>query len=475
MQLLYKELKDLSVCLLFESPQKAQVYNSQLRTYDIYGNYFENLSDFWTSCLHQSMDLLIVEDRLLESFGRCLKDHPRIRSRQVAVIISSDEPVAVRRDLFENIRCLGLLNPQGYFEGNLESYLKNLLDYEQLNWEKMNLIKQRERLQHRNSELFESFEKAKQFSDEFIFAKDMMDVIDKKNTGQNGSFLSSLSETLEVLQFVKQYAIFGVNSAGSQIVTYHKKTRKTPEFTQLWEGKGLEDGLSPLSCERVIKYSQELMQGDIVPLRIQGQKKFPELLLILSVEDKGSRLFPWKTLEEQFSLRYLRESSQKEKLYKASSKWSLWELLTYLDECHQHYAQAPKAVISVDFSQLISFGRKTSFLWEKFRKDFEKEALNLLGSKAMIIDDGVERIFVLVERERVSESFMLLEDLMEFFEFWRYFEKESLVIGKKIIPSIRLEGSSAENLLRSRERESEEESFLEETRDFSFEWNRPHA
>lgn len=448
MQSLIKEIPDLKISLLFSDPVKAQEISKELRKFGVLAHYFHNIHDFWTHCLHQSIDILIVDNSELETGGVSLKDHPRIRNRETSVIVSCNEPILLRTDLLTEMRCVGFINPDDNYLNQLDILLNSVLHFEVLKLERGKLIEHRERLRMRNQELHDGFENAKQFAEEFLFVQQIIEVLDTKlETG----FLNALDEIFLRLKFVKKYAIFGVNASQTQVVTFHKRNNKTSDFVNLWESSGLENGLGQSACERIMNIGQDILGGDLVPLKITGSKDKPDYLVLLSVEDKGSRLFPWKTLEEQISFRYLKTLKQTE--VKAEQNMNPWQLLSYLDDFHYHYSRSPKSLIEINFEQIIKLlneNKSQRFFWENFRLDFEKEIQRYLGEKFEIIDFGAKKIFILVEQENTSTAMTMLEDLVEFFEFWRYFENTGLVLSQKLTPKVQLVNMSSTEILKEK-------------------------
>lgn len=479
MQPLIKEIPDLKISLLFSDPVKAQNISKELRKFGVLAHYFHNIHDFWTNCLHQSVDILIVDNAELEKGGVSLKDHPRIRNRQVSVIVSSEEPVLLRTDLLTEMRCVGFINPKDDYLKQLDILLNSVLHFEVLKLERAKLLEHRERLRMRNQELHDGFENSKQFAEEFLFIQQIVEVLDTK---LEMGFLNALDEIFLRLNFVKKYAIFGINASKTQVVSLHKRNAKTSDYTNLWESDSLEDGLKDSICERILKHGQDILGGDIVPLKIQGHKNHAEFYLLLSVEDKGSRLFPWKTLEEQMSFRYLKSLAPNQRDTESKNQKNSWQLLSYIDDFHYHYARAPKSMIEINFSEIVTLAtthKNQRFFWENFRLDFEKEVTKYLGSDIEVIDYGVEKIIILVDQENISTSITMLEDLVEFFEFWRYFENTSLVLSHKIVPSVNLLAMNTQQVIANQPVKEEKEtlpvSSAQNLSDYIFEWDGGHA
>lgn len=467
MQFQVKELKDLSVSLLFEDAARAQLITAQLRKLGIFAHYYSNIHDFWTNCLHQSIDVLIAENRNLESSGISIVDHPRLKNKQVSVIIHSDEPALIRVDIATQVRCLGFINGSQVLDSQIAVLMNSALEIERLKNQNYQLTEHRERLRNRNQELLEGFEKSKQFADEFFFTQQMLEMIDQK---LELGFENSIDLVFEKLNFIKRYAILGINGSQTQVISLHKKNRKTSDFINLWESSSLSDGMKPLVIQRIMQVGHDLLGENLVGLKIQGNKIYPELLIILCIEDKGSHLFPWKTLEEQMSLRFLSCVSQETKVLSEITRWSAWEMLSYLDEVHYHHARSPKAMLVIDFSQMLSFvhiDHHQNFYWEKFQKDFESEIIKHLGHDFIFVDYGIEKMVLMVNQEQVSTAIMMLEDLIEFFEFWRYFENTTLVMSQKIMPTVSVAASASQNFFKKME--------SRKLNQFTYEWDEGNA
>lgn len=488
MALQNKEVRDLKVSLLSKNISHAQNLSKDLRDLGIMAHYFDDFHDFWTSSLYKEVNLLIVDNELLESAGVSLIDHPKVKSKELAIIVSCKENSLLRNDLLLEMRTLGFLNESYSDSSHLSLLIQSAYMYEQNNFKMHELTEQRDRLRLRNAELLEGLEKSKQFSDEYLFLQSIVENLDKK---KEMGFIGSLDFLFQKLNFVRRYALFSINKSKTQVVSAHSKNEKTCLFSSLWEGD-LEEGLTPQIIKRLIEHGDSLLGGNIIALKVWGKSEHPEKLIILSIEDKGSRLFPWRVFEEQLSLRYMQEEKEVEVRAFNSGvvKWTPWELMAYLDEAHFHYGVATKSLVSFDFTEIqkiLNKDKHQRFFWERFQNDFEAEMINLLGRDIIIVNESPSRLVVLVEKENLSKSFILMEDLSQFFEYWRYFENPSLILSRKLIPRVSVLSPSTshfisvdneENRALMLEENSEEVSetlFNKPKKSFVFEWNETNA
>ena len=130
----------------------------------------------------------------------------------------------------------------------------------------------------------------------------------------------------------------------------------------------------------------------------------------------------------------------------------IFSVLHTLDEQQFFKAQVDKRFVLVDFSELINLVKQRNgnrFYWKTFSREFVTEVSAILGSETVISNYGAEYFLIGIEKSKIEENFNKLKSYTQDFQYWRYFEDTSFIVGNDVSPVVRFISPSSVSLLRS--------------------------
>ena len=429
--------------------------------------YYDSLESFWNAALVEIPTLCIVDVRLMVEREKALFRHPTVKSEELPLVFFHTQECIPLLSSAQGMFSLGTLS---YFEddGNpLEGQIKSILRRTN---RLGNLQIERDEEILRATSLERRLDQSVNTTQALLEDEHHRDRLQKiwhvlfQERKEGGNFYSALEKGLDSLEEVSAYSVLELAPNGQKLIPPLSgalvKASKYREIPPLWLGKVCDNGIEFFARNMAAQVALDLLDGEQLPLLIEGRSLHPEKMLFLKVENEEFvKNFDWKCLERYlsdiwcyFSLKSLKaEGSSSLRL---CHPWEFFSLLDRVgfDEVTEDNPSPDWILIDANFSNLIKVIRQKNpvrFYWEHFFNTFCNRFLTdrVADTPCHLACMGVGHFGFMVPVERGEEIFKDFKSYSQRYPYWRYFEDMEIILAKEICPTVRMVPLSAEGYL----------------------------
>ncbi|MAZ47221.1 MAG: hypothetical protein CME65_01580 [Halobacteriovoraceae bacterium] len=441
---------DFQVAILIEDIADAKALSDGLREIGIFAHYYQNLDEMWVSLNTYTPDFTIVDVKKMSQGTLLFKHHPKVKDGRLKfAFYYRDSSKLLLRSTFG-------LDHYGYVRGelNLVDQLRSVLrrrNHElQLSQQNIKLSQRLNRLRLRGRRLVQLQEKNNQQQKQDQNLADFMrgfGVVENLT-----DFKRRLVSTLDQWDSVLEFAVLELNETGQKLVAPRFNRPKYRVLPDLWLSKRSQTGISLFAQEMAYDVAYGVMEEGLTTIKIQGAHVDPDLLVMVQFNAAEVKGFNWDYLEMKLSSEY-RRAALKESLRPESidNKTDQFEIMQAMDDISFNQAASSYRHILLDFSALVGFVRQrptNRFFWKTFAKELQAEVSKVLSGNFKFTSVGPAHFIVAVEKSFLETDHRNLNEYLQDFQYWRYFEDSSLVIRTDVRPSMRFVAPSSVNLLR---------------------------
>ena len=418
------------VALLIDDPVETKNFSSIFKKMGFSPVCFEDLEVFWNKVQEERPSLSIIDVKLMSKGDLVLKDHPLLQKDDLPIAFYyTDETTPLTISTYE-IFHMGLVKQSSNYGPSLKCALKRAVKYWSFKGKSSNL----------NVKLQNSVKRTIQDAQIRLYLKMIKSWLLYKN---EKDFFHSSEKVISNWPEVEQYSWLCLDSSGQKLISPKISNFKFIEIPEISLGKIHLEGIDTLAEDMGRKVVEETFGTDTISLRINGNKKYPEMLMFFKVH-KSLKDFNFKMLEEFLGIFYL-SNKGRDNFFEAQKKMILgpWELFSLLDENMEIHGKK-YSMIDLNFAPYLEVlvKQKNRFYWTKFLLDFCNPIKEKYEFNVSCTVPG--HLTFLTDWKNGNGLFDYLNESIEEFSFWNYFEEylegwagSCTPIIKMVPPSVR--------------------------------------
>ena len=436
------EQKSAKVALVIEDQKVAGVLANILKSnHKIEATIFENLTDFWRESFKALPTLAIVDVKRMSDGDLLLQNHPKVKdgklklaffhTESTKILLSSTYGLANYGIIREGLDLIGQLKVLiGRVETEVELKDQNIENEEAIN-----------RLKNRTARLVQDLSEYKNREDRSQELIELVDQLDSKT--RQAPFIDSLLNVINSWNKSLRFGVYELNATSQKLIAPVARLSKYTELPSLWLGSLSKEGITENARNMSIQVAIDQFGLDVLTIKIQGTKKFPDMLLFLNVETSLKEEFNWDLFSKMISGLYARSLAMvqtKESTNYLEKTISSWDLMGQIDDHHFNLKAAEMRLVNLSLKRLIDgikLKSKMRFFWKTFHNDFLIELEKACGNNYKLSEFGVYHLNFLVPAQDLDQFMMKLEDFVLRFSYWRYFEDNSLSLSLSLLPEVK--------------------------------------
>jgi len=417
------------VALLIDDPIETKKLSSLFKKMGFNPVCFEDLEVFWNRVGEQRPSISIIDVKLMSKGNIVLKDHPLIQNDDLPIAFYyTNETTPLTVSTYE-IFHMGLVKKSTNYGPSLKCALKRAVKYWSLKGKTSEL----------NTKLKTSVKRTLQDAQVRIYLKIIKSWLNFKN---EKDFFYSTERVFSNWPEVEKYAWLCLDSSGQKLFSPTISAFKFVEIPEISLGKNTLEGIDSLAEDMGKKVVEESFGEDIVTLKVNGGRKYPEVLIYFKVH-KSLKDFNWKMLEEFLGVFYLYHKGRGN-FFEVKKKMILdpWEMFSLLDENIDIHGKK-YSLIDLDLSSYLTIliGKKNRFYWNRFLNDFTDQVKDKCEFNISCTSPG--HLAFLTDWKNGNALFDHLNEVLNEFPFWKYFEGEQEVLSGDYRPKLKMVPSSS--------------------------------
>ncbi len=441
--------RDFQIALLIDDISEAKQISDGLRELGIFAHYYQDLDDLWVSLNTYTPDLCIVDVKKMSQKNLLFKQHPKVKNSLLKYSFYYKKTTQMLLKSTHGLAHYGLIRGDLNINDQLKAIIKRREDEIELVEQNQNLMSRIERLKLRSHTLTQNIEKSSQ---KLGGIESVMEILDGFGEVQDqGEFKMRMVHLISGWKSCDSFGFYELNSTGQKLVSPQARGTKLNTLPDLWLTKSSQNGIENYALEMAYDVAYGVMGDDIQLVKICGAFEQADLILFLQMNDEISEISV-RYLEDKLSSIY-RKLLLSSKLNKQETyEKDIFSVMHDLDEQQFYKKSSSHRFVLVDFSNLINLIKQRNgnrFYWKSFSKEFQNEVTELLGSKTILSNYGTEYFLVGIDKNKLESGFAALKNYTEEFQYWRYFEDSTFVVGHDVSPSVRFVSPSSVSLLRN--------------------------
>lgn len=453
------DLNEIEVALVLDDINEAKEITKILKGFGIVPHFYNDLLTFWNGVSNLRPDLTIVDVSLMSSGKLSLIDHPQVLSGDLHLSFYYSESTRPLLQSTVGINHLGIMQRQVSYESELKSLIFRLKESLMKKRDIQNLESKRLDLENK---LLETMSKVEELKEKKHFDNLLEDILSKRNIYlEKVEFTEVLTDIVGNLESIDGFSIFELNQTTQKLISPPFVNDKYKQLPTLWLGKKSQNGIEFFAQNMATQVGIDVLGQKIVSLSIKSEQLNPEMILLLSVENREFLArFNWELLEGFLSGVYSAiKLKTKDKNRNARKVMNPWEYLSALDtyfyrdtiDDDLNYSNEEPAVVVIDFKLLIQTVRKevkNRFFWSKFFSDLSRHIEQLQIDDLNICSFGIDTMTVILPKKNHEICIEKLRTLTTNFKYWRYFENPEKIFNNSLKPRIRFSPLSSEGFLK---------------------------
>lgn len=412
------------VAILLDDQNEASNFASIFNQIGFTPKCYEDLEVFWHGVNNEKISFAIVDVKMMSKGETILKNHPKIKNQELPLVFYySPEATPLLLSTYEILN-YGLVKKSQNYSGQLKGIIKRVNQYWRFKAEEYEL----------STKIKELEEKIKSLGSVRIYNSFLY--LEEEKT-----FFDIVERVFESWPDIIKYSFFILEKNGVKITSPKLKGLKYISLGEIDQGRTHLEGFDPNAQKDCYAVASETLGRGFIALRIASQKKYPEILILLTVKPSLEG-FGWENFERFLGGIYanykLRENffeTQRKKIIEP------WELFDLLDENMSIHAKK-LTLIDLNLSSLIYFLLKDNkFNWKKFLTDFSAVLRKKVSTEFTITIMGHAHLAFLIDWTKGNELFDELMIINNEFPYYNYFENGEPILGMgakgelKMIPS----------------------------------------
>ncbi len=145
----------------------------------------------------------------------------------------------------------------------------------------------------------------------------------------------------------------------------------------------------------------------------------------------------------------------------------MWEALDTMDRMQRDTIDADLRIMALSLVPLTDAAKRRSsnkFYWSAFFNDFFLQLSGRLQKSTKLSLMGPWHVVFFIPKENVETETRMLQNFVQQFGFWKFFEDNSQVLTEEMLPHLRLLPPSSSHYFRGFEKEFDDLKIREEGR-----------
>ena len=419
------------VAILLDDQSEANNFASIFNQIGFTPKCYDDLDVLWHGLNNEKVSFAIVDVKMMSKGETILKNHPKIKNEELPLVFYySPETTPLLLSTYEILN-YGLIKKSQNYAGQLKGIIKRVNQFWQYKTEE----------RESQAKIKELEEEIKSLGTIRIYNSFLYLEFEK-------SFFDLVERVFESWPDIIKYSFLTIDRNGKKIISPKLKGLKYLHLEEINQARTYFEGFDPLAQKDCYQMGEETLGRNFVALKITTQKKYPEILILLTVRSSLEG-FGWENFEKFLSGIHA-NYKLKENFFETQKRQLIesWELFDLLDENMSIHAKK-LTLIDLNLSSVISFLLKDNrFNWKKFLTDFS----DLLRKKApgdfSITVMGHAHLAFLIDWTKGSKLFDIILELNNEFPYYNYFENGEPVLGKGVKGELKMIPSSVKAYLK---------------------------
>jgi hypothetical protein len=444
-----EKAKKFQIALLIEDISEAKIISDGLREIGVYAHYYQDLDDLWVSLNTYTPDLCIVDVKKMSQKNLLFKQHPKVKNNSLKFSFYYKKSTQMLLNSTHGMAHYGLIRAELNINDQLKAIVKRRCDELDLVEQNKTLKLRIERLKSRSNSLTKNIEQSQETLAGFESVVSLMN--DFGQVSDIDSFKSRMAHILSQWKACDTFGFYQLNSTGQKLVSPQARGTKFNTLPDLWLSQNSDAGIKKYALEMAFDVAYGVLGDELTVVKVHGKNDEPEMVIFLQMNQSISQV-SLQYLEEKLSSSYRKVLLQNTNEKNRENAQDIFSVLHTLDEQQFFKAQVDKRFVLVDFSELINLVKQRNgnrFYWKTFSREFVTEVSAILGSETVISNYGAEYFLIGIEKSKIEENFNKLKSYTQDFQYWRYFEDTSFIVGNDVSPVVRFISPSSVSLLRS--------------------------
>ncbi|MFZ4712441.1 MAG: hypothetical protein ACOYL6_01900 [Bacteriovoracaceae bacterium] len=434
--------KTTKVAVIIEDQKIANEIATILKkNHSIEATLYDSLSVFWRDSFKTLPHLAIVDVKRMSDGDLLLKNHQKVKDGELKLAFFHTETTKILLSSTYGLANYGVVREGLDMQGQIKILMGRVEAETELKDQNIENEEAINRLKNRTARLVQDLSEYKAKEDR---TNELLDLVDQlENRARTAPFMDSLLQLMSSWDKSLAFGLYELNGTSQKLIAPVKRMSKYTELPSLWLGSLAIAGISENARNMSVQVAIDQFGLDVQVVKIQGTKKFPDMLLYLSVEKSTKEEFNWELFSKMISGLYARSLAlvqNKENAQHAEKTISAWELMNQVDEHHYNLKAAELRLVNLSFKRLVDgvkLKSKMRFFWKTFYNDFVIELEKACGNNYKLSEFGVYHFNFLVPAAELENFMKNLEDFVVRFSYWRYFEDSSASLSLSLLPEVK--------------------------------------
>jgi hypothetical protein len=419
------------VAVLVDDQNEAKNFSNLFNQMGFLSKCYDDLEVFWHGVNNEKVSLAIIDVKMMSKGETVLKNHPKIKNEELPVVFYyTPETSPLLLSTYEILN-YGLIKKSQNYSGQFKGILKRINQYWKFKGEEREYQKKLKELEDKLTSLG-----SVRIYNSFLYLE-----------GEN-SFFDIVERVFESWPDITKYSFLALEKNGKKIISPKQKGLKYHYLGEINQGRANLEGIDPSGQKDCFSLVEESFGRGFVALKIKTQKKYPEILILLTTKSSLDG-FGWENFEK-FLSGIFASYKLKENFFETQSKEMInsWELFDLLDENLSIHAKK-LTLVDLNLSSVIYFLMKENrFDWKKFLTDFILPLKKRLNCDFSVTLMGHSHVAFLIDWTKGNELFDLLREINVEFPYYNYFDNKEPVLGSGVKGEIKMIPSSVKAYLR---------------------------
>ena len=333
------------VAILLDDQSEANNFASLFNQIGFTPKCYDDLDVLWHGLNNEKVSFAIVDVKMMSKGETILKNHPKVKNEELPLVFYySPETTPLLLSTYEILN-YGLIKKSQNYAGQLKGIIKRVNQFWQYKTEE----------RESQAKIKELEEKIKSLGTIRIYNSFLYLEFEK-------SFFDLVERVFESWPDIIKYSFLTIERNGKKIISPKLKGLKYLHLEEINQARTYFEGFDPLAQKDCYQMGEETLGRNFVALKITTQKKYPEILILLTVRPSLEG-FGWENFEE--TLTYFYQMGGMDIIRKAYGEHGLYPLAPQAVSGITLYSKKPIKTIE-DFKGLKV--RSTGIVAEVFKK-----------------------------------------------------------------------------------------------------------
>ena len=450
----FEHSADMQVALLIENVKDAKILSDGFRELGIFAHYYQDLDELWVALNSYTPDFCVIDIKKMSQGELLFKHHPKVKSHELKfAFYYADDHSALLTSTYD-LPHYGLVRAELNLLGQLTPILRRR--QEELHLVDLNsqLVERIDRFKARTQKMGESYEVSQHNSFLNKELKRISNLFGKVESAQE--MIIRMNKVFEHWEFCDEFGIYYLSATGQKLVSPQIIGKKIKQLPDLWLAEVSSKGIPEYAQEMAYDVAYGVISDELVALTIQGQKEFPDMMVLLKLDMKKLDGFSWDLLETKLSSEYRRALLGNSGALAGINPHypSIYDVFQRLDDVQFYRSNIEHRSALIDLTLITTLSKQKTnnrFYWRNFFQDFSSELEGKLRGQFQMAHYGVEAIVVLIDKKYLENDYHRVKQFVEQYPFWKYFEDDSFFIKTSQKLEFKMVAPSAVNIMRQLE------------------------